>query len=140
MALATRASPLTSPGKCYQNAGPETEIHHELTTPTGSLPLWKQVAARSQQEFSSKLSLDCQNFLGEASPNLPPPDQKDVRNWPLSSGDLDSTDIDITESSLGRILSLIANQTWSAEQVTRSFVKRAIIAQHLTNPISDMFF
>lgn len=98
------------------------------------------MAARSQQQFSAKLSLYCQYFLGKESPNLPPPDQKDVRNWPLRSGDLDSTDIDITESSPGRILSSIANRTWSAEQVTRSFVKRAIIAQHLTNPISDMFF
>ncbi|KAI6765558.1 hypothetical protein HG530_006628 [Fusarium avenaceum] len=103
-------SPVTAPGKCYQNAGPEIETHRELTTLTGSPPLWKQVAARSQQEFSSKLR------------------------------DLDSTDIDITELSPGRILSSIANPTWSAEQVTRSFVKRAIIAQHVTNPISDMFF
>ncbi|KAF4343010.1 acetamidase [Fusarium beomiforme] len=105
----------------------ETEIHRGLRTPTENPPVEKQVAARSRQGFASKLQLYSEEFFGAQSPNLPSPDQKHVRDWPLHSGDLGPTEIDIIESTPSRILSQKANQKWSAELITRSFIKRATI-------------
>ncbi|KAK1983578.1 amidase signature domain-containing protein [Colletotrichum cereale] len=46
----------------------------------------------------------------------------------------------MTKSIPSHLLSRIANGTWSAESVARAFIKRAIIVQYLTNPMSDKFF
>ncbi|KAG4272943.1 hypothetical protein FPRO04_14597 [Fusarium proliferatum] len=48
--------------------------------------------------------------------------------------------MEITESTPSVILERISQGFWTAEEVTEAFIQRAIVAQHLTNPISDAFF
>ncbi|KAJ7492390.1 general amidase [Mycena latifolia] len=62
------------------------------------------------------------------SSNLPPPEQLNIIDFPQ-----------ITESSVTTLLSNLASSKWSAVQVTTSFYKRAIVAQQLTNCLTEIF-
>lgn len=62
---------------------------------------------------------------------LPPDDQLDVTTFPSESGWFSKEELDITNSSASHILQKIASRSWSSEEVTRAFCKRAAAAQQL---------
>lgn len=62
---------------------------------------------------------------------LPPESQLDVTTWPKGSGWFSSTELEITDSSATDILKQVACKTWTSEEVTRAFCKRAAAAQQL---------
>ncbi|KAJ7675379.1 general amidase [Mycena rosella] len=71
--------------------------------------------------------------------NLPPPGQLNVFHFPQESGTLSALDLEITESHVAALLSNLASCKWSSVQVTTSFYKRAIVAQQLTNCLTEIF-
>ncbi|KAF7535062.1 hypothetical protein G7054_g5705 [Neopestalotiopsis clavispora] len=67
-------------------------------------------------------------------------DKTKVKTVPSDCGILTESELQITESAPSVIVTNIASRLWSAEQVLRAFVTRAVIAQRLTNPLSEIFF
>ncbi|CBX97749.1 hypothetical protein IAQ61_001049 [Plenodomus lingam] len=71
---------------------------------------------------------------------LPSESQHDLTTWPQESGWFSSKELDITNSTASQLVKQIASKTWTSEEVTRAFCKRAAAAQQLTNCLSDIFF
>jgi amidase len=63
--------------------------------------------------------------------HLPPDSQLDVTSWPKQSGWFTTEELEITDSTASQILQKIASKTWSSENVTKAFCKRAAAAQQL---------
>ncbi|THV07615.1 general amidase [Dendrothele bispora CBS 962.96] len=71
--------------------------------------------------------------------DLPPQSTLDVSEFPDTCGLLTEEEIRITKSATGALLSNLAKGEWSSVQVTTAFYKRAIIAQQLTNCLTEIF-
>jgi amidase len=70
---------------------------------------------------------------------LPPESQLDVTTWPKESGWFSSEELEITDSTASQILQKLASKTWSSENVTRAFCKRAAAAQQLVGRYLSMY-
>lgn len=103
-------------------------------------PLWKEKADLKQAQRAETLARWSNELFSKPVPNIPPPAAKNVRNWPLESGELQPVQVEITESCPSHILHMIASSRWTAENVLLAFMARAVIAQHLTNPVSEIMF
>lgn len=64
---------------------------------------------------------------------IPPDSQLDVTPFPRESGWFSQKELDITDSTATQILQKIASKTWSSEEVTKAFCKRAAAAQQLVH-------
>jgi amidase len=62
---------------------------------------------------------------------FPPDDQLDVTTFPKESGWFERKELEITDSSATQVLKKIASKSWTSEEVTRAFCKRAAAAQQL---------
>ncbi|KAJ7211989.1 general amidase, partial [Mycena pura] len=71
---------------------------------------------------------------------LPPKDQPNVMDVPRQCGLLDELELEITETvDVQIILDKLRLAEWSSVQVTTAFYKRAVIAQQLTNCLTEIF-
>lgn len=95
---------------------------------------WEEIAT------SKRLALAEQIPLEYRIPQqlFPPGDQLDVTTFPRESGWFDQKELEITESSATQILKKIASKSWSSEEVTRAFCKRAAAAQQLVRARSSI--
>ncbi|KAA8910990.1 hypothetical protein TRICI_004001 [Trichomonascus ciferrii] len=71
---------------------------------------------------------------------LPGDDVKDVSRFPYESGLMNKKELEITDTSVADIMANIANKQWKAEDVARSFCKRAAYAHQLVNCLTEMMF
>ncbi|OCH94227.1 general amidase [Obba rivulosa] len=71
----------------------------------------------------------------------PPPDsQRNVLNVPRTCGLLSPLELEITETAdVDVLLQKLRTGAWSSVQATTAFYKRAIIAQQLTNCLTEIF-
>jgi len=88
---------------------------------------WEQIAARKRAALAEQITSEYR------IPSLlvPPSDQLDVTTFPKESGWFSEKELDITDSTVTHILQKIASRSWSSEEVTRAFCKRAAAAQQL---------
>ncbi|KAJ7784426.1 general amidase [Mycena metata] len=71
---------------------------------------------------------------------LPPKSQLNVMDVPRNCGLLSGLELEITETvDVQTILDKLRRAEWSSVQVTTAFYKRAIIAQQLTNCLTEIF-
>lgn len=121
-------------------------LHHSLPSKQKSnmksptIDRWEQIANRKRQHRDDLVVQWAEKQLGTSIPRLPSPSVTNVRSWPLQSGHLTETQIEIASSVPTLILRNIAARKWTAEQVLIAFSLNATIAHHLTNPFSDVFF
>ncbi|KAJ7897097.1 general amidase [Mycena olivaceomarginata] len=94
---------------------------------------WQQIAAEKK---SHQLDSVPQEWLNSS---LPSDETLSVINFPQETNVLSALDREITESSVASLLSNLASRKWSSVQVTTSFYKRAIVAQQLTNCLTEIF-
>ncbi|KAF7352312.1 Amidase domain-containing protein [Mycena venus] len=94
---------------------------------------WQQIAAEKK---AHQLDSVPKEWLGS---DLPSAETLIVIDFPRESSVLSALDLEITESSVASLLSNLASSKWSAVQVTTSFYKRAIVAQQLTNCLTEIF-
>ncbi|KAF1966664.1 amidase [Bimuria novae-zelandiae CBS 107.79] len=100
-----------------------------------SEPNWEKIAVGKKVALAEQIPLEYR-----IPPQLlPPDDQLDVTTFPKESGWFDEKELEITDSSATHILKKIASRSWSSEEVTRAFCKRAAAAQQLTNCLTDFF-
>ncbi|OAK97538.1 amidase [Phaeosphaeriaceae sp. SRC1lsM3a] len=97
---------------------------------------WEKVAAAKQAALADSIPHEYRIPQDQ----LPPESQLNVTTWPKSSGWFSQEELEITDSTASELLEKLASKTWSSEQVTRAFCKRAAAAQQLTNCLSDTFF
>jgi amidase len=94
---------------------------------TAQRPKWEKVAASKRLWLAEQIPLEYR-----IPPSLfPPDDQLNVTTFPTKSGWFAERELEITRSSASRVLQKISSKTWSAEEVTRAFCKRAAAAQQL---------
>lgn len=72
--------------------------------------------------------------------DLPSEDTLDVSEFPVTSGLLTASEIEITETNLVPLAQKIASGAWSAKDVTLAFCHRAAIAHQLVNCCVEIFF
>ncbi|KAF2196712.1 acetamidase-like protein [Delitschia confertaspora ATCC 74209] len=100
------------------------------------LQKWEKIGAAKRAALSELIPSEFripQNFLPSNS-------QLDVSKFPEESGWFTRKELDITSSTSPVILQNMANQIWTAEEVTKAFCKRAAAAHQLTNCLSEIFF
>ncbi|EON62436.1 hypothetical protein W97_01658 [Coniosporium apollinis CBS 100218] len=98
-------------------------------------PQWEQISAAKRKALLASL----EGLIPD--PDILPPDsQLDVTSFPASSGWFKERELEITAASASLILTNIKGRTWSAEEVTRAFCKRAGLAHVLVNCLSETLF
>ncbi|RDW87968.1 hypothetical protein BP5796_03662 [Coleophoma crateriformis] len=90
---------------------------------------WEVKAARGKKIQQD--SIQKQWLLPEDK--LPAKNRLNVLDVPKESGLLSSTELSITESTATKLVEAMAAGTWTAEEVTIAFLKRATIGQQLLN-------
>ncbi|KAL1952417.1 hypothetical protein VTO73DRAFT_1566 [Trametes versicolor] len=71
---------------------------------------------------------------------LPPDSQRNVLDVPRTCGLLTARELDITDTvNVAILLDNLRTGLWSSVEVTTAFYKRAIIAQQLTNCLTEIF-
>jgi amidase len=65
--------------------------------------------------------------------NIPSEQTLNVIDFPENSGLLSKKEIEITNSQVGPLLERLADESWSAVEVTIAFSKRAVIAHQLVS-------
>lgn len=71
---------------------------------------------------------------------LPGADVLDVVLFPSTSGHLSPEEVEITETDLKPLAEAIASGKYTSEQVTKAFCHRCVIAQQLTNCLTEVMF
>ncbi|KAJ7786557.1 amidase signature domain-containing protein [Mycena metata] len=71
--------------------------------------------------------------------DVPPATHLSVIDYPRQTKVLSPLDLEITDSTVATLLANLASSQWSSVQVTTSFYKRAIVAQQLTNCLTEIF-
>lgn len=64
---------------------------------------------------------------------LPNDTQLDVTTFPETSGFFTESELEITSTRLPNLLERIHSRTWTSEEVTKAFCKRAAVAHQLVN-------
>ncbi len=88
---------------------------------------WMTVAATKREALAKQIP---KAYL-VPSDQLPPPDQLNVTAWARQSAWFSPREAEITESTASQLLAKMAAGTWSSEEVTRAFCRRAAAAQQL---------
>lgn len=88
---------------------------------------WEKVASAAKVALAE--SIPTEYRIPED--RLPPQTQLDVTVWPKASGWFSTKELEITDSTATNILAQIASGSWSSEDVTRAFCKRAAAAHQL---------
>ncbi|KAL3487241.1 amidase signature domain-containing protein [Aspergillus germanicus] len=71
---------------------------------------------------------------------LPPKNNTCVKYFPQECGALSKEILQITETPPSLIVKNLQDRTWLSEAVVRAFISRAVIAHHLANPLTEVFF
>ncbi|KAH9978271.1 general amidase [Lactifluus volemus] len=96
-------------------------------------PTWQELAAEKKRRQAASIP---QGWL--ITP--PPDDVLDVTDIPAKCGLLSTRELEITNvGKLSVLLNRLATGEWSSVQVTTAFCKRAVIAQQLTNCLTEIF-
>ena len=88
---------------------------------------WKEISEKAREKLYASIPLEWRI----PKDKLPPPEQRDVTNFPAKCGILTDAELAITESFATAIVEKVASGEWRAEDVTRGFCKRAAIAHQL---------
>lgn len=88
---------------------------------------WEKIAAAKRQTLADSIPKEYR----VPKDRQPPDSQLDVTSWPKESGWFSEKELEITGSSASKILQQIASKTWSSEEVTKAFCKRAAAAHQL---------
>ncbi|KAL0573367.1 hypothetical protein V5O48_008586 [Marasmius crinis-equi] len=98
---------------------------------------WRTLASEKK---AKQLASIPKEWLDRLATNIPPSTELDVTSYPRVCGLLDGRELDITESDVTSLLLKVASGEWTALEVTIAFCKRAVIAQQLTNCLTEIFF
>ncbi|KAG6888339.1 hypothetical protein C0995_009086 [Termitomyces sp. Mi166 len=72
--------------------------------------------------------------------NVPPETETNVLGIPAHCGLLSKRELEITETTdVGLLLERLHSMEWSSVEVTTAFYKRAVVAQQLTNCLTEIF-
>lgn len=90
---------------------------------------WEKIAATKRAALSENIPLEYRI----PQRLVPPESQLDVTPWPKDSGWFTQKELDITGSTATVLLQKIASRSWTSEEVTRAFCKRAAAAHQLVS-------
>ncbi|EJD03924.1 general amidase [Fomitiporia mediterranea MF3/22] len=97
------------------------------------MPSWQELVADKQQRQKAAIPRE---WLITPPPNS----QLDVTDVPRTCGILTPQELAITETEdVAVLLTKLASGEWTSVDVTRAFYKRAIIAQQVTNCLTEIF-
>ncbi|GAA5950062.1 hypothetical protein JCM3775_005809, partial [Rhodotorula graminis] len=97
---------------------------------------WQSLAAQERARLASKIEA---SGLGAAAPFEVAREVLNVAQVPLE-GVLSAAELEMTGSSVEGLLMRLRSGEWGAEEVTRAFCRRAVLAHKLTNCLTQVFF
>ncbi|KAF2152646.1 acetamidase [Myriangium duriaei CBS 260.36] len=97
---------------------------------------WESIASSKREALSSSIPPEWRIPASQ----LPPESQTSVVSWPKDSGFFTSAELEITSLSASELLPRIHSGSYTAENVTRAYCKRAAVAQQLVNCLSETLF
>ncbi|CZT02650.1 hypothetical protein WAI453_002145 [Rhynchosporium graminicola] len=96
---------------------------------------YTEIAAIARKRRADAIPKDL--LLPETSlSNLP----RNLTTFPKSSGHFTAEELEIIEADAEEILSKIRERKWSSVTVTKAFCKAAVVAQQLTNCLTEILF
>ncbi|TFK53544.1 general amidase [Heliocybe sulcata] len=109
-----------------------------MSTEVPSPPTWKALVDDKRARQQASIPAD---WLPLIEPHIPSPDTLDVSGIPDQCTELLSEqEREITNTiDVQVLLAKLASEEWSSVEVTTAFYKRAIIAQKLTNCLTEIF-
>lgn len=114
----------------FYDSGVDLEL-----SPSAHLP-WHDIAEKKRVEREIKL-----NQALDLSQTCAPDDNVlCVYDFPAQSGILTQRELDLTSVTATVVVANIAAGRWTAEEVLRATIKRAVIAQQLVNCLSELCF
>lgn len=90
---------------------------------------WEDIGKRAQARLYDSIPAEWRI----PQDKLPPADQLDVTRFAYHSGLFTEREIVITNSLATDIVAKLVNATWTAQEVTKAFCKRAAIAHQLVS-------
>ncbi|KEY71542.1 hypothetical protein S7711_08922 [Stachybotrys chartarum IBT 7711] len=105
------------------------------TTETNQQLEWREVASRKRSERNDLVK--AWDPLYDRRKKLA---SNNVQAWPETSGELTPRELEITNSIPSSLITKLASGELTAEETLRAFVKRTVIAHHLTNPLTEIMF
>ncbi|PGH04307.1 hypothetical protein AJ79_07155 [Helicocarpus griseus UAMH5409] len=96
---------------------------------------YKEISAMAQKRRDDALSAFFP-IPGIAEDSLP----QDLRSYPRTSGLLTQEELDIIDTDAEALLEKIKNRTLTSVQITSAFCKASVIAQKLTNCVTEVLF
>ncbi|KAJ4485909.1 general amidase [Lentinula aciculospora] len=96
---------------------------------------WRAIAAKKKAEQLALIPKEWTIKLDEIPHHI----EADVSRIPETCGLLSATELQITNSDVADLLEKLAAGKWTSVSVTTAFYKRAIIAHHLTNCLTEIF-
>ncbi|KAK5167344.1 uncharacterized protein LTR77_007043 [Saxophila tyrrhenica] len=97
---------------------------------------WQDISTKAKEKLDASIPAEWRI----KEDNLPPVDRKDVTGVPAECGILSDLELAITDSYATEIVQKVAAGEWKAEDVTRAFCRRAVIAHQLTNCLTVTMF
>ncbi|KAF3909248.1 Acetamidase [Dactylellina cionopaga] len=99
---------------------------------------WQTIAAERQAHREG--SIDALSKLPDpiAIPNFGDPSDLPLNVYKICASQLSPKETEITTVGPAKLVELLANRTYTAVEVTRAFLKRAAIAQKLTNCTTEL--
>ncbi|EPQ57091.1 amidase [Gloeophyllum trabeum ATCC 11539] len=109
-----------------------------MSAEQSSQPAWKALVAEKRARQQASIPSDWFSLI---EPHIPSADTLDVSGIPDQCTELLSErEREITNTlDVQVLLAKLASGTWSSVEVTTAFYKRAIIAQNLTNCLTEIF-
>lgn len=92
---------------------------------------WEKVASAKRSVLAESIPTEYR----VPQDQLPPESQLNVTSWPQESGWFSPKELEITGSTASHILQKIASKSWSSQEVTRAYSKRAAAAQQLVRSV-----
>jgi amidase len=108
--------------------------------PVATQKPWQQRARKKCRQRDAQVEQFAVETLGKPQPTPCPAELRNVKEWPVTCGDLTRRQLEITATLPSILLGKLAAGTWTAEEVLRAFIARTIVAHYLTNPLAEPFF
>ncbi|KAJ3552694.1 hypothetical protein NPX13_g11054 [Xylaria arbuscula] len=103
-----------------------------ITTAAGAS--WEEVAADRQRHRDDSLS----SYKPSSLLDLPATDKIPLNTTSIPQSVLSPEDLEITEKNVEDLIPQLASGQWSAKTVVQAFMRRAALAQHLTNCVTEI--
>ncbi|PSN70225.1 putative glutamyl-tRNA amidotransferase subunit A [Corynespora cassiicola Philippines] len=113
-------------------------LHSSLASPSMLPAPTKAIMGMTWQEIANKAQQHRDATIALVEPPIPDIEHLPLNSTPIPKTILTPAEISITESDPADLVSKLASGTLSSSEVTKAFLRRAALAQKLTNCVTEL--